>query len=291
MSPTLCCSRHPGEDYETLGQIISPPSFLFEVWTKSWICSFEGEGGTQKQTMWSSGGSLGSAPLSLQFILNCWTHCQKWMLLLKSWNFRFFNCLLPKCNRLPAVLHWEQLAAAPAFMPMSELTWCYWNLGWKCYSQDSRLTSSKLREPFNSTGIQTLGRWEQVGLDGIVCCLSNCFTPLCSKTLLYLWGLHWARGGRRKKMFAWSQTVQLWGKKLCQCRAKSSLGLNNKQKNGICQQGAKTKSSESKKGWQGRGRKDKKRKMRLMYAKSTHNKIILKQRHCVPKLLGEKQVD
>lgn len=29
---------------------------------------------------------------------------------------------------------------------------------------------------------------------------------------------------------------------------KSSLGLNNKQKNGICQQGAKTKSSESKTG-------------------------------------------
>ena len=56
-----------------------------------------------------------------------------------------------------------------------------------------------------------------------------------------------AERGEKKKLFAWSQTVQLQGQKLCQSRAKSSLGLNNKQKNGICQQGAKTKSSESKK--------------------------------------------
>ena len=55
-------------------------------------------------------------------------------------------------------------------------------------------------------------------------------------------------GRKKKKLFAWSQTVQRRDQELCQCRAKSSLGLNNKQKNGICQQGAKTKSPESKKG-------------------------------------------
>lgn len=36
---------------------------------------------------------------------------------------------------------------------------------------------------------------------------------------------------------------------------KPSLGLNYKQKDCICQQGVKTKLSESKKGWQGRGGK------------------------------------
>lgn len=39
------------------------------------------------------------------------------------------------------------------------------------------------------------------------------------------------------------------------------------------------------------GRGDKKQKVRLMYAKSTPDKIILKKQHCVPKLLGEKQLD
>lgn len=123
------------------------------------------------------------------------------MLLLKSWHCCLLNCSLldwNQCNLLPPVLHLDQLEAAPAFMSMNKLTRCYWNLTWKCYSQDSRLTSSKLRKPFNSTGIQTLGRWEQVGLDGIVCCLSNCYTPLCSKRLLYLWGLHWVRRGKKK---------------------------------------------------------------------------------------------
>lgn len=51
-----------------------------------------------------------------------------------------------------------------------------------------------------------------------------------------------------KKLFAGSQTVQIRGQKLCQCRAKSSLGLNNRQKIRICQQGAKTKSNEAKNG-------------------------------------------
>lgn len=92
--------------------------------------------------------------------------------------------------------------------------------------------------------------------------------------------------GKKKKLFAWSQTVQLQGQKLCQCRAKSSLGLNNKEKNGICQQGVKTKLSESEKWWQGRGRKDKKHKMRLMYAKSTPDKTA-----ALLKLLGEKWLD
>lgn len=153
---------------------------------------------------------------------------------------------LPRC---PVV--WR--VAAQVLMSMNKLTRCYWNLSFKMLFKDSRLTSCELRKPFNSTGIQTLGRWEQVGLDGIVCCLSNCYTPLCSKRLLYLWGLHWVQGeGKKKKkkeekLFSWSQTVQLRGQKLCQCRAKSSLGLNNKQKNRICQQGAKTKSTESKK--------------------------------------------
>lgn len=172
-------------------------------------------------------------------------------------------------------------------MPMNKLTRCYWNLSWKCYSQDSRLTSSELRKPFNSTGIQTLGRWEQVGLDGIVCCLSNCYTPLCSKRLLYLWGLHWARGGEKQGGKSCLPGVKQFSSEAKSCVSaglKPSLGLKHKQKNRICQQGAKTKSSESEKGWQGRGRKDKERKMRLMYAKSTPDKIILKQRHCVLKL-------
>lgn len=172
---------------------------------------------------------------------------------------------MPSSPHSPAVR-----PAAAALMTMNKLTCCYWNLSWKCYSQESRLTSSELRKPFNPTGIQTLGRWEQVGLDGIVCCLSNCYTPLCSKRLLYLWGLHWAQGGGGKRnCLPGVKQFSSRAKSCVSAGLKSSLGLNNKQKNGICQQGAKTKSSESKTGWQGRGRIDKEHKMRLMYAKST----------------------
>lgn len=119
-----------------------------------------------------------------------WTNSKRFIKLLLLESF------IAHKNKLSAVL---QLEDAPALMPLNKLTRCYWNLSLKCYSQDSRLTSSELRKPFYWTGIQTLGRWEQVGLDGIVCCLSNCYTPLCSERLLYLWGLHRGAEGREKK--------------------------------------------------------------------------------------------
>lgn len=160
------------------------------------------------------------------------TRSGPWLLRSRDWCFSDF--LLPgKRNR-----GWSSRCGFNA--GVNELTRCYWNLSWKCYSQDSRLTSSELRKPFNSTGIQTLGRCEQVGLDGIVCCLSNCHTPLCSKRLLYLRGLHWARRGgkkevgkneeKKKPVCLESNSSALRPKAVSVRGFKSSLGLDNKQK-------------------------------------------------------------
>lgn len=79
--------RHPREDYKTLGQIISPPSFLSEVGTKSWIeeCSVfffflffvEVVGHKDKQCVVLQ-GNLGSPPFSLQSVHNWWTCYKYW---------------------------------------------------------------------------------------------------------------------------------------------------------------------------------------------------------------------
>lgn len=59
---------------------------------------------------------------------------------------------------------------------------------------------------------------------------------------------------------------------------KSSLGLNNKQKKGISVNKVQKQSRvNQRKGDKEEGGRDKERKMRLMYAKSTPDKIILRQ--------------
>lgn len=137
MSPTLCCSQHPREDYKTLGQIISPPSFLSEVETKSWIeeCflfffSFEEQVVTQRQTVCCPVSSI-VITVNLQLLdtllwVNVVTGVMKLLPLELPLNH--------KCNLLPTVPQSDQLEAAPAVMSMNKPTRCYWNLGWKCYS-------------------------------------------------------------------------------------------------------------------------------------------------------------
>ncbi len=77
--------------------------------------------------------------------------------------------------------------------------------------------------------------------------------PLLCKVLMRL--LHTKKKRKKerkkKKLFVLLPGVKQFSSEAKSCVSaglKSSVGLNNKQKNRICQQGAKTKSGESKKG-------------------------------------------
>lgn len=180
MSPTLCWSWHTRGDYEALSGVIPSNHFFLRREIRAEWKEWRAKGRQQHGFLQGDKGSLKPGIYS-QFH----SGKQQIWLLLCLFTILGIRLLAFKIKHS----YWYQL-------------WCQW-ISLQDVAvisvKDPILTSGEPKKSFSLTGILIWRRWEKVGLDGKVSCLSNCNTTTCVEEVALSARITLGARGRRGK--------------------------------------------------------------------------------------------